>query len=96
MKTCNTKMMRFQYYRYCESNYERLSQIYETWSSKKDDAYKECKELMKSLGGKNFRIISYNAWMFTAGFVYRDEDGKKWFVYMSRTNTNRMLLKGVS
>lgn len=93
MKTQNTKMMRFQYYRYCESNDERLSQVYESWSSKKDDAYKNCKEFMQSLNGKNFRIISHNGWMFTVGFVYRDEDGNKWFVYMSPTNTNRMLLR---
>lgn len=92
MRTRNTKELRAQYQKYLLSNIVTLHDAYNKYSNKKELAYNDCINLMNSLNGENFTIISYNAWMFTCGFIYKNND-KLYFVYISPTKTEQLLIK---
>lgn len=45
-----------------------LSQVYGRYSRAKELAYRECVELCRELGGRNFRITSANTFSFSVAF----------------------------
>lgn len=60
------------YQRYTYSDDTQLMDVYGRYSDKKARAYAYCRNLMLKYDGYDFRIISYNTFMFTCGFMFRD------------------------
>lgn len=60
------------YQRYNHSADTQLEDVYGRYSDKKARAYAYCRNLMSKYDGYDFRIISYNTYMFTCGFKFRD------------------------
>ena len=58
--------------------------IYTTFSSKKAEAFNYCKSLMKEHNGSNLRVIGGGSWQFSAGFEFKDEDGKDCIMYITK------------
>ena len=77
---------------YKKSTTDNLREVYGRWSNKKESAYKHCKELMKEKNGNNFRIISANGWMFTAGFEFKNEKGEDCLMYITKNGAETIKL----
>ena len=60
------------YNRYILSDDTQLIDGYGRYSDKKTRAYAYCRNLMLKYDGYDFRIISYNTFMFTCGFMFRN------------------------
>ena len=60
------------YQRYNYSADTQLNDVYGRYSDKKARAYAYCRNLMRKYDGYDFRIISYNTFLFTCGFKFRD------------------------
>lgn len=70
---------------YKKATADTLREVYGSWSNDKENAYKKCKALCSEMNGERFRIISANGWKFTAGFMFKDENGKANLMYISKS-----------
>ena len=83
MTSTEKRQALLHYEDYKRSNLTSLRDVYSSWSHAKENAYRYCRELMHEKNGHDFRIISANGWMFTAGFMF-EEDGKQMFMYITK------------
>ena len=61
-----------------------LDDVYKSYSAAKQNAYDYCKRLQDKYNGYDFRIISANTFIFTAGFKFVDvETGVIKFMYIT-------------
>lgn len=61
-----------------------LSDCYKKASVAKQRAYAYCRDLQRKYNGYDFRVISYNTFMFTVGFKFVDtETGKVMFMHIT-------------
>ena len=65
--------------KYITALYERatatsLDEVYGRYSAKKKEAFEYCRNLMMKYNGWGLKILSYNTFMFTAGFEFTDEE----------------------
>lgn len=80
-------------------NHERatarfLSEVYASYSVAKENAFRYCEELMYKYNGYDFRIISYNTFMFTVGFYYIDQDTEQeMFMYITPSKDEKFVVK---
>ena len=72
-----------KYKQYLSSSTLTLSQCYKEWSIEKDIAWSYCKYLLEKYGGWNLKVISYNRYNFTAGFLYMSNSELK-FMYITK------------
>lgn len=72
----NTATLRRAYNNYCGSSNRILSDVYGSYSTAKDNAYNYCVDLMEKYNGNDLRIISYNTFMFSAGFTFEVLDNE--------------------
>lgn len=85
MKFEKTQTIRSAYYRYIRSPYSsNLYECYANPSAAKRDAMDYCLRLCRDLNGTDLRIIGYNCMVFSVGFVFTDENGRKCFAYITR------------
>ena len=82
MTKAEVKQVKNVYPVYQKSRYTDLWQVYESASSGKRNAWEYCKKLCYSQQGIGLKIISYNTYTFTAGFVF-EEDGVNKFMYIT-------------
>ncbi len=68
---------------YLRSRAFRLSDVYADYSSKKAHAFNYCVELMHKYNGFDLKIVSYNTFMFTAGFLYHDKNGDLMYMHIT-------------
>ena len=68
---------------YLRSNNYTLDQVYGRCSTAKRHAYAHCIALANEYTGWALRIIGYNTFVFTAGFICRLDDGKKYLCYIT-------------
>lgn len=73
------------YDRYLESEDDALYKAYGKFSKKKIEAWEDCRRLCYEYNGHDLKIITHNTYVFTAGFVYEDEDGDRMFMYITPT-----------
>lgn len=59
----------------------------------KVNAERDIIEEMNSLNGYGYHIISYSIFMFTCGYYYNDENGKKHFVYHTKTRREDIIIE---
>lgn len=73
---------------YNRSSDYNLHDVYKTsYSYKKEQAFDYCKELCNEYNGRDLRIISYNTFIFTAGFIYNDKiEGVIKFMFITPSN----------
>ena len=79
-------------------NYNRASatelrQVYNSWSDKKERAFKECIEKMSAYEGYDGRICSANTWMFTYAFKYRDGYGHTCLCYITPSTDYEFIIR---
>ena len=72
---------------WANSSASELYQVYDNYSSKKEDAMKFCKDFCKAVGGEDMRILSHNSNFFSIGFIVKISDGQYIFVYHTYANT---------
>lgn len=82
MTTTEKRQALSHYDAYKTSTATSLRDAYGTYSGAKDDAWDFCKELMYKFNGYGLRIIAFNRYVFTAGFMF-EEDGKQMFMYIT-------------
>lgn len=83
MKHCTRGFMAEKLRAYNESNLYSLSNCYLKASDNKESAYDYCVNLMQKYNGENLRIISYNTFSFSAGFI-GEYNGKRAFFYITK------------
>ena len=64
---------------------DELYKAYDSASAAKWRAWEHCKETCYVLRGWGLRVITYNTYMFTAGFMFK-EDGVEKFCYITPTH----------
>ena len=70
------------YSAYKRSTTYSLNEAYGKYSSAKANAWEYCENLMEKHDGHGLKVISHNAHIFTAGFMF-EQDGKEMFMYIS-------------
>lgn len=86
MITTNKKQVKEKYNDYKKSNNYNLYDIYKTHSHAKARAFAYCRQLCNAYNGECLKIVSHNQNIFTCGFVYTNDNGEKYFVYITKTN----------
>lgn len=59
----------FNQYFYTTYKYNSIWNCYKSLSQEKEDAMEECSDIMYQLSGEDGRVLSFNSFMFTYGFV---------------------------
>ena len=77
---------------YNRSTKTSLWQCYESFSNKKQEAWEYCEKLMQKYKGHDLKVISSNGWMFTAGFMFEDEDGCEFLMYITKSDDKVILI----
>lgn len=75
------------YARYKASTARDLYGAYTTPSYKKRRAWEYCRETCAAAGGHDLRVVSWNTFVFTAGFTFTDADGVPTFCYITPSGT---------
>ena len=92
MEKTRNNQIKNAYASYKYANATSLSDVYTTWSGKKEKAYRYCRDLFAEYEGEEFRIIGANVNTFSVGFVGKYE-GKKAFFYITKSYDRVMILE---
>jgi hypothetical protein len=86
LRPCNlTQKQEEMFHRYCNSSATSLHDVYESWSDKKEEAYKYCLRDMKEHDGQDMRITGANGFAFSCAYRVIRDDGA-YLVYHTRCN----------
>lgn len=77
------KQMQSAYKQYLWSSKTQLFDCYDNPSRAKFNAYDYCLSLFREYNGSDFRIIGYNTFGFSVGFMF-EKDGKKCLAYITK------------
>ena len=95
IKYSNSQIMRRAYFAHKKSNIWDLYNVYKKPSWQKENTFKEIIKMSNKLNGYNLKIIAYNTFSFTAGFLYDDVDRygdviDTYFVYVTPTKWRKI------
>lgn len=82
MKTTKNKSIKIAYADYQKSTKTNLYHCYNSFSDKKEKAWKHCQDLVKYYQGENLKVVYFNGWIFTCGFICYI-NGLKHFIYIT-------------
>lgn len=71
--------------KYCNSSATSLRDVYDTWSDKKEEAFKACLSDMNRNGGQDMRITGASSNFFSCAYRIIRDDGA-YLVYHTRCN----------
>ena len=71
------------YEQYKNSDLSNLYKAYGRPSQKKLEAWNDCSKLLREYEGSDLRVITYNTFVFTAGFTFVGEDNIRRFIYIT-------------
>ena len=71
------------YENYKRATAKELREVYGTYSQKKEEAMRDCKELQYNMNGYDGRICSANTFQFTYAFQYVNESGRRCLAYIT-------------
>ena len=71
---------------YYYSKATRLDQVYKNYSVYKTRAEYFILKEMEENSGEDYRIIGHNCNTFSCGYRYKDNEGKEWLRYHTRSN----------
>ena len=91
MEKTNSKLIKEAYRRYLNSTITTIYEAYTKPSTAKLQAYAYCKKLQEKYNGNYFKIIGYNTFEFSCGFM-GEVDGKSVFVYITKSHDKYMIL----
>lgn len=92
MTLCNSTQIKRAYNEFLKGyGYTSLFECYARPSSAKVQAYEYCNRMYRLYDGSDFRILSYNTFNFTVGFV-GTINGKKAFFYITSTYDRYMYI----
>lgn len=77
------RMARGNINRYKASKLYSLEHAYNKPSARKENAWQYCINLMLDKCGYGLKILSYNTFMFTAAFLFIDENGVENMMYIT-------------
>lgn len=89
MTRANTKALKEAFRSYGVSKHQYLWQVYKNCSNEKYEAFEYCKRLCEEHNGRDLKIVSFNKYQFTCGFI-GEVNGEKAFVYITM-NDDRYL-----
>lgn len=89
--TFEVKNLTSQYNRYLFSDKHELSECYGRWSEYKQWAYDYCVKLAIDCVCSSYGIVTYNAQMFTFGFVFKCDD-MTWYAHITKDHDYVMCL----
>lgn len=93
MKTSTNQNANRIYRNYSNSTIYNVVNAYKTGCSNyKIQAENDIKQEMLNKNGFGYRIISSNGFMFTCGYLYRDENDNLILVYHSKTKRDEILV----
>ena len=69
--------------RYKASELYSLNHAYNRPSIRKENAWTYCVNLMIDKCGYGLKVLSYNTFIFTAAFLFRDENGVENIMYIT-------------
>ena len=87
---CTKGFMAEKLRQYSQSNLYSLNQCYLKHSNAKNNAFSYCLNLMRKYKGTDLRILSYNTFHFSVGFI-GEYEGQKAFFYIT-PNYDRYIL----
>ena len=67
-----------------------LDSVYKSHSSRKRAAWQYCVDKCRELNGSRLSVIGYNCFHFSVGFTFKDEEGKKYFMFITSSNDTVM------
>lgn len=70
---------------YKRSEMRSLRDAYGSCSKAKENAWDYCVNLMLACNGSGLKVLTKNTFMFTAGFMYTDTEGRDCFVIITPT-----------
>ena len=70
---------------YERSKHNSLHSCYGSYSNKKYEAWEYCEKLKEKYNGEELKVISYNGWMFTAGFHFTNDEGYPCLMYITKS-----------
>lgn len=80
----NTKEAMYITEMYKRSSDTELYHVYGNYSRAKAEAFEYCKRLMAEHDGSDLRILSHNAFMFTAAFQFMNQEtGEAMIMYIT-------------
>ena len=85
MKRVSTKALDRYARRLTNSRDMRLEDVYTDYSENNERAYNYCIRLCDALDGYNFRILTHNCQVFTAGFLFETTTGETAFAVITPT-----------
>ena len=89
MLQCKTQNIKNQFEYYAKSQNHTLRDVYGSYSYQKEKAMNYCQELMKKYNGYGLKIISFNTFQFSVGFIAylpdeKTREVKQAFCYITR------------
>ena len=69
---------------YNNSTATTLRDVYGRYSQAKEDAYMDCIRLKVEMNGRDFRIVGASAYLFSAGFLFENEQGETCLMYITK------------
>lgn len=85
MKHCTRGYMAEKLRQYNRSDLHQLSDCYLNYSTLKLDAYRYCIDLMQKYNGCDLRIIGFNTFHFSVGFIGKINGNKAFFYITAHT-----------
>lgn len=80
---------------YCNSSANYLDEVYAKPSIIKKMAFNDARKIMDIYNGYKFRIIRYNKYTFSCGFICYIND-KMSFVYITKDNTRYITMEEIA
>ena len=79
----NTKVIKNQYNSYLRSDEYDIWDAYKQPSRRKERAWEACIKDCEEHGGYGLKIAGHNTSTFSAGFLFRDEDGNEIYCHIT-------------
>ena len=92
LKLENTKVIKNQYNSYLRSEEYDIWDAYKQPSRKKEVAWEACVKDCEEHNGYGLRVAGHNTNTFSAGFLFKDEDGREIYCHITPYYDRYMLV----
>lgn len=89
----DTALIRRQYSKYLASDEYNIYQAYKTPSGRKVRAWEECEKDCATMNGYGLKVAGHNANIFSAGFLFNDDEGRKIYCHITPTYDRFMIVE---
>lgn len=89
----NTKTIKQQYKNYEYSDIDNIWYAYNNPSRRKENAWEYCKNKCAEFNGYGLKVVGFNKFIFSAGFRFRDDDGREIYCHITPGYDRFMLVE---